>query len=162
MDLTFLGVTDKEMFLESKSSIRRVVAEASAVHIAQVAAALKVKSIVEVTITTDEPDAVVKKLESLAPNELQKNFTDQAEDDGVTSVSLQKVSAPRVVVNSYSKSATAKIYSQAQAVLNPRTFDFPVKALAAIGALSTLVWAYRLYFAQKYDYKELETPGEEI
>lgn len=96
MDLTFSGLTD-ETFLESKSTIRRVVADAAGVHISQVAVVLKADSIVEATITTDEPNVVVQNLESLASNELQDNFTDEAEDAGITGVSLQEVSAPVVV-----------------------------------------------------------------
>merc|ERR1719512_557778 len=78
MDLTFSGLTD-ETFLESKSTIRRVVADAAGVHISQVAVVLKADSIVEATITTDEPNVVVQNLESLASNELQDNFTEKAE-----------------------------------------------------------------------------------
>jgi len=58
--------------------------------------------------------------------------------------------------------SVGSVYATAQAVLDSQVLDFAMKGLAAIGVLSTLIWAYRHCFADKHTYKELETAVEEI
>lgn len=59
------------------------------------------------------------------------------------------------------ETSVGEIDSVAQSMIDSQALDIAVKGLAAVGALSTLLWAYRLCFAQNHAYKGF-TPVEEI
>jgi len=101
MEITFSGLTSAK-FGEAKDTIKKVVADAGGVEKSAVAVALMSRrtrrvlqtSVVEATITADNVDSVQQSLLSTNVETFQENFAREAEQAGLTGISLEGVSEP--------------------------------------------------------------------
>merc|ERR1719499_1918243 len=101
MEMTFSGLTSQN-WEESKDMIKKVVADAAKVDKADVSVEMKSStsrrvletSVVEATITADDVESVQQSLLSTGEEAFQESFAREAEQAGITGLSLEGVSEP--------------------------------------------------------------------